>query len=95
MTLDDLRSAFRVYPELLKIAKSIHRLDETACNYGLNERQEKAVERLEKKAQDLLDNFIDAPAEIYHQSDPRGCSLYVCKPEEANQTYYDRGIAII
>ena len=53
MTLDNLRSAFRVYPQLLKIAKALNRLDTAACNYGLNERQEKAVERLEKKAQDL------------------------------------------
>lgn len=99
MTIEHLGTAYRFYPQLLKIAKSLHRLDEASCNYGLTPRQESAVNKLETRANEIvamIAKFTGMPGLCtFHQSDPRGASLYVCKPEEANQRYYNRGIAIL
>ncbi len=59
---------------LRKIAKSLHSLDECACNYGLTERQEKRKAKLGAEA-DRIGAFFGLKA--YHQSDPRGGTLYM------------------
>lgn len=88
-TIDELRRVLYIIENLRKIAKSLHRLDENACNYGLTKRQETREMHLETQAKELA-HQIDLYA--YHQGDPRGCSLYLV--EDPNDTEYTKGIAI-
>ena len=73
---------------LQRISHRLHQLDENACNYGLTPRQEKRVERLEEQAQAIAQKFH---LTAYHQSDPRGWSLYLTPP---NTSQYTDGLAI-
>lgn len=96
------------YPQqiekLLRISHSLTTLDVRSCNYGLSEKEEQRIENLEKKASLIASEF---GAIAYHQSDPRGCSLYVLNesdipndnsgdrnPEKMVRQYYTRGVAI-
>jgi hypothetical protein len=72
--------------ELRKISRSLHRLGENACNYGLTPRQEKRQERLEKNAESLA---VTLGLKAYHQRDPRGCALYLV-PGELTDEQADR-----
>lgn len=87
--INGLRVFVWEYENLKKIVKSLRHLDECACNYGLTPRQEKREENLEKKAAEIAARF---GLNAYHQSDPRGCTLYLvdgyCKD-------YTDGIAIL
>jgi hypothetical protein len=76
---------------LQKIAKSLHHLDECSCNYGLTPRQETREKNLEAKAQQLASEFSLV---VYHQSDPRGCSLYLLDSVEDKNNYSTLGIAV-
>lgn len=78
----DMEVAFSTYRRLVKIATSLHHLDEVDCNYGLNKRQETRQSNLMKKAEELA-NVIGLHA--YHQGDPRGCSLYLVRDLETAQ----------
>jgi hypothetical protein len=66
-------------------ARSLHRLDENACNYGLTDRQEKRGDRLRDE--------ITAIASVhgiyaYHQGDPRGWPILLdTEPIADNDTY--------
>ena len=88
--LEVLEYHFNCYRELKRIAHSLHRLDENACNYGLTSRQEKRVEKLEKRADDIANSI---GLFTYHQGDPRGCSLYLVT-KDMDGSNYNRGIAI-
>lgn len=59
---------------LQAIARSLHRLDEASCNYGLTPRQEKREENLEREAMKIAE---DKGWHLYRQGDPRGWPLYV------------------
>lgn len=76
---------------LQRISHRLHQLDENACNYGLTERQEKRSDRLEKQAQDIATIYN---LRAYHQSDPRGWSLYLVPPELNIESQYDRGYGV-
>lgn len=81
---------------LQRISHRLHQLDEHACNWGLTHRQETRVERLEQQAHGIADRY-DMIA--YHQSDPRGWSLYLVysgqiTDEHPIDTIYDRGLGI-
>ena len=81
--------------QLQAISRALHRLDEASCNYGLTPRQEKREENLEQKAMAIAREYGSI---AYHQSDPRGWSLYLVKPEQLGgysiDAVYDRGIAV-
>lgn len=81
--------------KLQQISRSLHRLDENSCNYGLTERQEKREERLEKTAESIAKEYGFVS---YHQSDPRGWSLYLVNPKTLEgkdiHSEYDRGMAV-
>ena len=69
--------------ELQKVAKSLHRLNENACNYGLTDRQETRQRNLFNKAKSYL-RFVY----IREQRDPRGWPLEVSlEPMTDSQTY--------
>ena len=89
--------------ELQKVAKSLHRLNENACNYGLTDRQETRQHNLYRKATELVSSgdamkslgFDDDDYEILEpthfireQRDPRGWPLEVSlEPMTDSQTY--------
>jgi len=77
--------------ELQRIARLVRRLDEADCNTDFSTRRNKKRERLLQAAAQIAKSF---DAEIYHQGDPRGCTLYLCDKEDANHQDYTRGIAI-
>lgn len=89
-TLEVLEYHFNCYKELKRISHSLSRLDVNACNYGLTPRQEKRVEKLEKRAEEIAKSI---GLKSYHQGDPRGLSLYIIA-KDMNNTNYNRGIAI-
>ncbi len=65
---------------LQAIARSLHRLNEASCNYGLTPRQEKHEETLEREAAEIA-----AKVEgwhVYRQGDPRGWPLYIWSDED-------------
>ena len=91
--------------ELQRISRSLHRLDEKSCNgyqtYGGEwdeageKKAEKREERIEAKGKAIAEKYGFL---FYHQSDPRGWSVYLVKPEELNgyslDSNYSRGLAI-
>jgi len=76
---------------LQRISHRLHKLDENACNYGLTEYQEKRVDHLERQAIDIAFKYN---LKAYHQSDPRGWSLYLVPPELDPHRDYSNGLAI-
>ena len=91
MNIRELSSGIEIYRRLQKIAKTVHTLDENACNYELLKAQETRLTNLlveaEKQAQII-------GLHIYHQSDPRGCSLHLVESLENAYTDYTNGIAV-
>ena len=80
--------------ELQKVAKSLHRLNENACNHGLTERQETRQHNLFTKARSYLPAtalmFTSSLPFVYirEQRDPRGWPLEVSlEPMTDSQTY--------
>ena len=77
---------------LQKVAKSLHRLNENACNYGLTDRQETRQCNLFTTAKDLILSggaypklYANVPRE---QRDPRGWPLEISlEPMTDSQTY--------
>ena len=90
--LDEFHINVNRIDELRKISRQLHHLDERSCNYGLTEQQEKREKGLEKKANELVAE-ISPLYRAYHQSDPRGCSLYIIT-DEMGDTNYNNGMAI-
>jgi len=68
--------------ELQKVAGSLHRLNENACNYGLTDRQETRQHNLFTKAKEIIGVYIR------EQRDPRGWPLEIStEPMTDSQTY--------
>jgi len=88
-----------------RISRSLHKLDESLCNgfvdwrgnwdEAAEMRAEKRSNRLEGKATELAQKYGFI---AYHQSDPRGWSLYLVKPDQLGQysidAIYNRGIGV-
>ena len=90
--LDSFYLNIRLYRDLLPISKALHRLGELDCNVGLTSRQEKRIDNLLVKA----NNFAHACGfKVYHQSDPRGCALYLVPDDnQSHSNDYTDGVAI-
>ena len=86
-----LSRLFYLHDELRRIAKTIHRLDENACNYDLTLRQETREKNLLKKAEGLAQEM---GLHAYHQGDPRGCSLYLVETYKESDCDYTQGVAV-
>jgi len=84
-----IKSFYKEYPRILKIAKSLHRLDEKNCNVGLTSRDEARQVGLEKEAEEVSNLF---GLISYHQTDPRGGTLYFI--EKGQEENYHNGILI-
>lgn len=91
--IQEYSEAIELFRRLQPIAKTIHRLDENSCNYELSKSQETRLTNLLEKATRTAAIF---GLRIYHQSDPRGASLYIMPHEtEADWNDYNRiGIAV-
>lgn len=57
--------------DLLALARRLNRYNEVECNYGLTERQQKNVERLEKRVRELLPPQVG----VTFNGDPRGYAV--------------------
>ena len=92
--INDLGYAVFVIQQLELIAKKVHRIDENTCNGDF------LSEHSEKRAETRLKNLLKTASElaerlglaIYHQGDPRGCSLYLI--EKGQEDNYNRGVAL-
>jgi len=62
---------FHLAFELLALARRLNRYNETECNYGLSERQQKNVERLEKRVREMLPPQVG----VTFNGDPRGYAV--------------------
>ena len=76
---------------LQRISHRLHQLDENACNWGLTERQEKRVDRLEAQAEEIAQRYN---LRAYHQTDPRGWSLYLIRAGENAEIDYSTEPAV-
>jgi hypothetical protein len=77
-----------VYRELRKIAKSLQKIYENECNFGRNDKQDRRKDKLQAQAENLA---AKVELKIYHQTDPRECSLYLIAKECRD---YTDGIAV-
>jgi hypothetical protein len=65
--------------ELCRLANSLSRLNEIACNSGLTERQERRKQNLQTRIKTVLER---AGSVLNHfKSDPRGYAVYVDQPD--------------
>jgi len=78
--------AFR---ELKTIEKKLNRLGVKSCNIGLTIQDETREAKLLNLASEIADRI---GLMAYHQSDPRGCSLYI--GYDLNDVNYTNGIAV-
>lgn len=80
-----LRAGIGIYDvhELQTIAKTLHTLDEHSCNGYYSERAEKAADTRAKNLEARADIIASKYGKsAYHQSDPRGWSLYLVDSEQ-------------
>lgn len=88
----------RIYEDCLKlqnISKRLHKMDEGDCNLQRSERgQSMADTRTKRLEEDAMEIAARYGLVAYHQSDPRGCSLYLLTKEQKESGQYDQGIAI-
>lgn len=74
------------------LSARLHRLDERRLSEQVDEaRAERAEARILAAAQEIADHYGMV---AYHQSDCRGCSLYLCEPVDAVNGRYTNGHAI-
>lgn len=92
--LDEVKQVKWALDELQPISRKLNAIDCRGCNGYHDECQEKrditSKVRLIQRAQTLAKG-IDL--RFYHQSDPRGCSVYLID-ETMDDSTYSRGIAI-
>lgn len=86
-----MQLAISAYKHLKPIERKLHRLSEDYCN-GIIDTQEYDTKcaKLLKEAQ-VAANWTGL--KIYHQTDPRGCALYLID-DSMGETTYSNGIAI-
>ena len=83
--IETLKAFVEDYERLKKIAKSLHRYYVVHCNWGLTERQERRVEKLEKEAEEIAARW---GLHIDICTDPRGAPI--CLHEDAEALRYWR-----
>ena len=86
-----LRMAFMNYDELLLVSKHLTTNDTRECNGELKDgAYERKNEKLERFAEELAEKM---GLMAYHQTDPRGCALYI--GHDLTDLNYTKGIAIL
>ena len=89
-TINNLRRFAYVYDVLKKRAHSLNNLYCTACNGELTKRQETKIKNLQDNAETLASSI---GMKVYHQTDPRGASIYLID-KTMNASNYTDGICI-
>ena len=81
---------------LRSFAAAVERLDVLECNDGLTPAQETRRKGILQKATNLALFRTNKTWTVYHQTDPRGCSLYLipAKARTPGMIYSEEGIAI-
>src|SRR5437870_2457438 len=74
--------------DLCRLANSLNRLNEIACNCGLSERQEQRQQQLQERIKAVLDR---AGLILNHfESDPRGYAVYIDLPDGSYNSFGGR-----
>jgi hypothetical protein len=73
------RDAAQDAAELCRLANSLSRLNEIACNSGLTERQEQRKQNLQTRIKSLLERT--GLILNHFESDPRGYAVYLDLPD--------------
>ena len=82
------RQAAHDATELCRLANSLHRLNEIACNSGVTLRQERRIHKLREETKSVLDN---CGSTLNHfESDPRGHAVYIDLPDGSYNTFGGR-----
>lgn len=83
------------YNSLRRFANELSQIDEESCNGAIDEN---LYEICESSAMERLSEYLikinRAFFYTYHQTDPRGASLYISNDEELANANYTNGIAI-
>lgn len=88
--IDDVRIIASVLRQLRQIEHSLARIDTADCNGELTARQTKRRIKLLTDAAELAARI---GLKVYHQPDPRGCSLYLVD-ETMDQYNYPNGVSL-
>src|SRR6201988_3984165 len=86
------RDAARDAAELCRLANSLNRLNEIACNSGLTERQERRKQNLQTRIKAVLESA--GLVLNYFNSDPRGYAVYLDLPDGSYNSFGGRGCGI-
>jgi len=93
MKLDEIKQARYVLEELKSISRKLNAIDCHICNGYRTERQEKSDNT---KEVNLMNRAVELAKRlgltVFHQSDPRGCSLYLIDGTCTKD--YSRGLAV-
>ena len=82
------REAAHDVTELRGLANLLNRLNEIACNCGLNERQEQRKQKLQERIKRVLDR---ASLILNHfETDPRGHAVYIDLPDGSYNSFGGR-----
>ena len=82
------REAAQDAAELCRLATSLNRLNEIACNCGLTERQEQRKRNLQTRIKAVVEH---AGLVLNHfNSDPRGYAVYLDLPDGSYNTFGGR-----
>ena len=74
--------------ELCRLANSLNRLNEIACNFGLTERQERRKQNLQTRIKAVLER---AGLVLNHfETDPRGYAVYLDLPDGSYNSFGGR-----
>jgi hypothetical protein len=74
--------------ELYRLANSLNRLKEIACNCGLSERQKGRKQKLQERIKTVLNR---AGLTLNHfESDPRGYAVYIDLPDGSYNSFGGR-----
>lgn len=79
-----------VYQKLFPIAKALNEADCDYCNDGDSDKHALLTTELMRVAEQLCSSIN---LKAFHQSDPRGCSLYIID-STMNDTNYSNGQAV-
>jgi len=92
------------WDRLRRIGRGLHRVDEARCNGFVDDRAQARVERREGRLEAQAAHLAAFwGMEVYRQSDPRGCSLYLYREKDLGRfgegadigTYYSSvGLAV-
>ncbi len=74
--------------ELCRLATSLNRLNEIACNSGLTERQQRRKQNLQTRIKSLLERT--GLVLNHFESDPRGYAVYLDLPDGSYNSFGGR-----